>query len=205
MISGKEVTIEERNVIGENNYTVAKCINLSNDKLHKLAAKLLDSDYVVGVDNFSVIAKNKSVGKVVGGKLNCSREVNANLINDKLDNNFGISVGKVFDRKLNCSRYANSINDKLDNNLSISVFNRKFDGNRELKETELETKRGLRINNNNTPNSRLTLINNVKPLTSTLSSSPCLKPLHVSNSTFHLNHCHHGNIIIKHCESRKRK
>ena len=80
--------------------------------------------------------------------------------------------------------------------------------NRELKETELETKCGLSINNNNTPNYRLTLINNVKPLPSTLSSSPCLKPLHVSNSTFHSNHSDHsdhGNIIIKHCNSRKIK
>ena len=28
-------------------------------------------DSVVGVDNFSVIAKNESDGKVVGGKLDC--------------------------------------------------------------------------------------------------------------------------------------
>ena len=132
--------------------------------------------------------------------------MDTNLNNDKLDNSLSISNGKLFGGKLNCS--SNSFNDKLDDNLNISLFNRKLEDNRELKETELETKCGLSINNNNTPNYRLMLINNVKPLASTLSSSPCLKPLHVSNSTFHSNHSDHsdhGNIIIKHCNSRKRK
>ena len=76
----KRVTIEEKNVIGRNDNTVVKCINLSNDKLSndklsndklsndkldKLAANLLDSDSVVGVDDFIGIAKHESVGKVV--------------------------------------------------------------------------------------------------------------------------------------------
>ena len=59
-----------------------------------------DSDYVVGVDNFSVIAKNESDEKVVGGKLDCFRGVDTNLNNDKLGNNLSISDGKLLGGKL---------------------------------------------------------------------------------------------------------
>ena len=97
------------------------------------------SDYVVGVDNFRVIAKSESDGMVVGGKLNCSRGVDTNLNNDKLDNNLSISDGnlfggdgKFFGGKLNCS---STSNDKLDNNLNISLVNRELEDNKELKET----------------------------------------------------------------------
>ena len=74
----KGVIIEENNVIRKNNYTGEKYINLSNDKLsndglNKLAANLFDSDYVVGIDNFRVISKSESDGKVVGEKLIFSR------------------------------------------------------------------------------------------------------------------------------------
>ena len=65
-------------LLGRNNYIVDKYINLSNDKLsndglNKLAANLFDSDYVVGIDNFRVISKSESDGKVVGEKLIFSR------------------------------------------------------------------------------------------------------------------------------------
>ena len=202
-----EVTIEEKNVVGSNNFTVVKCINLSNDKLSndKLAENLLDSDSFVGADDCSGIATNESVGKVVVGKFNYSRGLDTSVKNDKLDNNLNISDGKFFEGDGKLFGGSSTFKDKLDNNLNISLVNRKLEDNDELEETELETNFGLSINNNNIPNSRLILINNVKPLASTLSSSPCLKPLHVSNSTFHLNHSDHGNIITKHCKSRKRK
>ena len=174
-------------------------INLNNDKLDNSLSisngKLLDGNDKLD-NNLSI-----SDGKLLGGKLNCFSDRKLLGGNDKLDNNLSIRDGKLFGGKLNCS--STSFNDKLHNNLNISLVNRKLEPNKELKETELETKCGLSINNNNIPNSRLILINNVKPLASTVSSSPCLKPLHVSNSNFHLNHSDHGNIIIKHCKSRK--
>ena len=92
---------------------------------------------------------------LINGKCKCVVGEDSMLTNDKL----------VYNLSKNFSFW--NI-DKVKNKSNISLSDKNIDGNRKLKETKLDTKFILSINNYNTSISPLTLINYDKPLATTI-------------------------------------